>query len=42
MNDLGYFDPEGGRFIGIGSNVESGTVTRIMRTDEGILVEIEK
>ena len=41
MNDLGFFDPSGGPFVGIGSKIESGTVTRIMRTDEGILVEIE-
>jgi hypothetical protein len=41
MNNLGFFDPSGGPFVGIGSKIESGTVTRIMRTDEGILVEIE-
>ena len=41
MNDLGFFDPSGGPFVGIGSKIESGTVTRIMRTDEGIFAEIE-
>ena len=41
MNDLGFFDPSGGPFVGIGSKIESGAVTRIMSTDEGILVEIE-
>lgn len=41
MNDLGFFDPDGGPFVEIGSKIESGTVTRIMSTNEGILVEIE-
>ena len=41
MNDLGYIDPSGVPFVGIVSNIESGTVNRIMRTDDGIFVEIE-
>ena len=39
--DLGFFDPSGGPFVGIGSKIENGTVTRIMSTDDGILVEID-
>ena len=41
MNNLGFFDPSGGPFVDIGSKIESGTVTRIMRTDEGIFVDVE-
>tara|TARA_R110000764_G_C10867205_1_gene367372 strand:+ start:378 stop:572 length:195 start_codon:yes stop_codon:yes gene_type:complete len=41
MNDLRFFDPSGGPFVGIGSKIENGTVTRIMSTDDGILVEID-
>ena len=41
INNLGFFDPSGGPFVGIGSKIESGTVTRIMNTEDGIFVEIE-
>lgn len=41
MNDLGYFDPEGGPFISIDSLVEDKRVSRIRRTEEGIMVDVE-
>ena len=41
MNDLGYFDPEGGPFISIDSLVEEKHVSRIRKTEEGIFVDIE-
>ena len=41
MNDLGYFDPEGGPFIGINTIIEYKRVSRIRSTEEGIFVDVE-
>lgn len=41
MNDLGYFDPSGGPFISIDSIIEYKRVSRIRKTEEGILMDVE-
>jgi hypothetical protein len=41
MNDLGYFDPSGGPFIGINTIIEYKRVSRIRSTEEGIFVDVE-
>ena len=41
MNDLGYFDPPGGPFIGINTIIEYKRVSRIRSTEEGIFVDVE-
>ena len=40
-NDLGFFDPSGGPFIEIGTTIQSRTVTKISRTDDGIILEVK-
>ena len=40
-NDLGYFDPSGGPFIKIGTTIQGRKVTKISRTDDGIILEIK-
>jgi hypothetical protein len=41
MNDLGFFDPSGGPFIGIGEKLPFGTVNRIQSLEEGIVITVE-
>ena len=49
-NVLSFFDPSGGPFVEVGSKItseevlsgESGTVKRIMNTEEGIVVELNE
>lgn len=40
-NDLGFFDPSGGPFIEIGTVLPIGTVNRIRRLEEGIVITVE-
>lgn len=41
MSDLGFFDPSGGPFIGIGSIVEDKTVSHIHHDGEYYIVSVE-
>ena len=39
-NDLGFFDPSGGPFIGIGYEVEGKPITRIFCENDTFFVEV--
>ena len=41
FNDLGFVDPSGGPFIGLGYTVEGRKVVRIRAVDDQILFEVE-
>jgi hypothetical protein len=41
MNDLGFFDPDGGPFISAGYPIGSRKVKRIMSKEDGIYFEVE-
>ena len=40
-NDLGFVDPSGGPFIGLGSLIDGRKITRIRVENEKILFEVE-
>lgn len=40
-NNLGFVDPSGGPFIGIGSMIEGRKVVRIRSSDDQLLFEVE-
>ena len=40
-NDLGFVDPSGGPFIGLGMNIEGRKITRIRAEGDYILFEVE-
>lgn len=40
-NDLGMFDPSGGPYIGIGTELPFGTVKRIQSLEQGIVITVE-
>ena len=41
MSDLGFFDPSGGPFIGVGTELPMGTVSKISCEDGRIFLEVE-
>ena len=41
MNDLGMFDPSGGPYIAIGTELSIGTVKRIQSIYDGIVLTVE-
>lgn len=40
LNDLGFIDPAGGPFIGLGGLVEGREVVNISSTPEGIFIKV--
>lgn len=40
-SNLGFFDPAGGPFIGLGAKLPIGTVKHIKSTEDGIIIEVE-
>ena len=41
MNDLGFADPSGGPFIGIGSKIDGRNVVKISAVGEQVFFEVE-
>lgn len=40
MSNLGMFDPSGGPYVGLGTEIDGKPITRISSTKDGMLVEV--
>lgn len=40
MSNLGMFDPSGGPYVGLGTEIDGKPITRISSTEDGMLVEV--